>query len=143
MRAPVTPLPRAAAGFTLIEVILAFALLALALTLLLSTLGGASRQVHAAAAESRAALHAESLLARFDGGELLAPGTQDGTFEQGRYRWQLDVQPFPDPLKDPASTPQQPGAPQLLALDLVVRWGEGGPRQQLRVQSLRYVAPPQ
>lgn len=133
---------RREAGFTLIEVILAFALLALALTLLLSTLSGASRQVHDAAASSRAALHAESLLAGFDGGETLAPGVQDGTFEQGRYRWRLDVQPFPDPLKDPAGTPQQPGAPQLLALDLDVRWGDGGPRQRLQVQTLRYVLPP-
>jgi general secretion pathway protein I len=131
------------AGFTLIEVILAFALLALALTLLLSTLSGASRQVHDAADASRAALHAESLLATFDGGDLLAPGTQDGSFEQGRYRWRLEVQPFADPLKDPGSTPRSPGAPELLALDLEVRWGEGGPRQRLHVQSLRYVQPPQ
>ncbi len=135
--------PRARhAGFTLIEVILAFALLALALTLLLSTLSGASRQVHDAAAASRAALHAESLLATFDGGAPLAAGVEEGEFEQGRYRWRLDVRPFPDPLKDPASTPQQPGAPVLLAFDLAVRWGEGGPRQQLQVHGLRYVLPP-
>ena len=51
-------------GFTLIEVIIAFALLALALTLLLGSLSGAARQVRNANDAGRAALHAQSLLAQ-------------------------------------------------------------------------------
>ena len=50
-------------GFTLIEVIIAFALLALALTLLLGSLSGAARQVGQADVRSRATLYAQSLLA--------------------------------------------------------------------------------
>ena len=44
-------------GYTLIEIIVAFAILALGLTLLLGTLSGATRQVRAAGDAGRAALH--------------------------------------------------------------------------------------
>ena len=49
-------------GYTLIEVIVAFAILALGLTLLLGTLSGAARQVRWADEAGRASLHAQSLL---------------------------------------------------------------------------------
>ncbi len=55
-------------GFTLLEVIVAFALLALALSLLLGSLSGASRQVRDSADSSRATLHAQSLLAQLGAG---------------------------------------------------------------------------
>ena len=87
---------RAARGFTLIEVMVAFAVLALALTLLLGTLSGASRQVRWADDAGRAALHAQSLLDQTGVGEVLQPGQSDGDFEDGRYRWSLQVEPWRD-----------------------------------------------
>ncbi len=108
-------------GFTLLEVIVAFALLALALSLLLGSLSGASRQVRDSADSSRATLHAQSLLAQLGAGEALQPGRQQGSFEGDRYQWQLDVVPFADPLA--ARAQLDPGAPQLLDVRLAVRWG--------------------
>ncbi|PZQ31129.1 type II secretion system protein XpsI [Pseudoxanthomonas japonensis] len=108
-------------GFTLLEVIVAFALLALALSLLLGSLSGASRQVRDSADSSRATLHAQSLLAQLGAGEALQPGRQQGGFEGDRYQWQLDVVPFADPLA--ARAQLDPGAPQLLDVRLAVRWG--------------------
>ncbi len=61
-REPLASAARCRRGYTLIEVIVAFALLALALTLLLGTLSGATRQVRWAGDAGRAALHAQSLL---------------------------------------------------------------------------------
>ncbi len=110
-------------GFTLLEVIVAFALLALALTMLLGALSGASRQVRQSADGSRATLHAQSLLAQLGVGEALRPGTQEGSFEGGRYRWRLDVAPFADPLA--ARAQLDPTSPQLMDVRLQVRWGEG------------------
>ena len=49
-------------GYSLLEVIVAFAVLALALTLLLGSLSGASRQIKQADLRSRAVLHAQSLV---------------------------------------------------------------------------------
>ena len=125
-------------GFTLLEVIVAFALLALALSLLLGSLSGASRQVRDSADSSRATLHAQSLLAQLGAGEALQPGRQQGGFEGDRYQWQLDVVPFADPLA--ARAQLDPGAPQLLDVRLAVRWG-GERGQAMEWRTLR-LAPP-
>ena len=128
-----------ATGFTLTEVIVAFAILALALTLLLGTLSGAARQVRWAAEAGRAALHAQSLLDQTGVGEPLQPGQREGEFEDGRYRWSLQVEPWYDPGAQ-ATGLVDPVAPRLMHLTLAVQWGEGGPRQRLQLQSLRLVA---
>ena len=128
------------AGYTLIEVIVAFGVLALGLTLLLGTLSGATRQVRNADLAGRAALHAQSLLDQVGVGEVLQPGRRDGEFEDGRYRWVLDVQPFRDPGA-PAAAATTPGAPRLLQLELTVQWGDNPRSERLRLQSLRLVAP--
>lgn len=133
--------PRGERGYTLIEVIVAFAVLALALTLLLGILTGATRQVRWADEAGRAALHAQSLLDQTGVGEALQPGHEEGEFEEGRYRWSLAVEPYRDPSAQQGPQPVDPGAPQLLRLELLVQWGEGGPRQRLQLQSLRLVRP--
>lgn len=131
---------RVQGGYTLIEIIVAFAILALGLTLLLGTLSGATRQVRQAGDAGRAALHAQSLLAEF--GEFPQPGARDGELEGGRYRWRLEVAPWTDPA--PRSGPQRidPNAARLLRLQLQVEWGEGGPSRRVQAASLRLVVPP-
>ena len=129
-------------GYTLIEVIVAFAILALGLTLLLGTLSGAARQVRWADDAGRASLHAQSLLDTLGVGEALQPGHRDGRFEDGRYRWSLDIAPYRDPLLPPTVATTDLGAPRLLQLSLLVQWGKGNdPRQRLSLQSLRLVTP--
>ncbi|MEO6104076.1 MAG: prepilin-type N-terminal cleavage/methylation domain-containing protein [Pseudoxanthomonas sp.] len=124
-------------GFTLIEVVVAFALLALALTFLLGSLSGAARQVRIASDSSRATLHAQSLLAQVGVGEPLQPGRRQGNFDAGRYHWVLDVAPYVDPLRSPSPL-SNPSAPRLLQLTLAVDWGKA-PGQQMRWQTLRLV----
>ena len=131
--------PRGQRGYTLIEVVVAFALLAFAMTLLLGSLTNATKQVRSSSDFGRAALHAQSLLDQAGFGEALAIGQRDGELEDGRYRWEMNVTPFRDP-----AAPRQPqilGAPQLLQLELTMRWGKRGPRETLRVQSLRLMTP--
>jgi len=127
-------------GYTLIEVLVAFAVLAGALTLLLGILTGASRQVRWADQAGRAALHAQSLLDQAGIGEPLQPGQREGDFEDGRYQWTLAVEHWRDPAVPPPAT-LDPGAPRLMRLQLDVRWGDGGPRERLRLESLRLVTP--
>lgn len=129
-------------GYTLVEVLVAFAILALALTLLLGTLSGASRQVRWADDAGRAALHAQSLLDDTGVGTTLQPGRDDGEFEDGRYRWTLEVSPYEDPLLPPGM-PADLAAPQLLQLTLQVRWGndDDDPARRLQLQTLRLVRP--
>lgn len=127
-------------GFTLLEVIIAFAVLALALTLLLGTLSGSAREVRASADAGRAAMHAQSLLDQVGVGEALRPGSRDGEFEDGRYRWNLSIGRYVDPARRARDT-IEPGAPQLMLLALHVEWGDGGPRERLDLQSLRLAQP--
>lgn len=124
-------------GYSLIEVIVAFALLALALTLLLGTLSGASRQVRRADDAGRATLHAQSLLATVGTGEVLKPGSRQGEFDDGRYRWSLQVEPWSDPTL--VGRPVAPSANRLLELVLTVQWGDGAPRDRVELRTLRLV----
>jgi general secretion pathway protein I len=127
-------------GYTLIEVVVAFALLAFGMTLLLGSLTNATKQVRSSSDFGRAALHAQSLLDQAGVGEALAVGQRDGRVDDGRYRWEMNVTPYRDPTAPPRQ-PQVLGAPQLMQLELTMRWGKGGPRETLRLQSLRLVTP--
>ena len=133
MRRPAAP--RRQRGYSLLEVIVAFALLALALGLLLGTLSGATRQVRWSGDAGRAALHAQSLLDTVGVGQALEPGRVEGEFEDGRYRWSLEVSPW----TEGAAPPTRPGAARLLELALTVQWGDGGPRERLQLRRLRLV----
>jgi general secretion pathway protein I len=142
--------PHSQRGFTLIEVIVAFAVLALALAIVLGTLSNAARQVRWSDQAGRAALHAQSLLDDIGVMEALAPGHREGAFEEGRYRWALEVAPWREPAARGEVSPPQPvdpAAPRLLRLALDVRWeeagtaGENDARTHLHLESLRLVRP--
>ena len=133
---------RNAAGFTLIEIIVAFGILALGLTLLIGTLSGATRQVRQAGDAGRAAMHAHTLLAQH-ASALQAPVSRDGELEEGRYRWQLQVTPWQDPTPRTGAVRTDPGAARLLHVQLDIEWAAGGPQERLQVASLRLALPPQ
>ena len=128
-------------GYTLLEVIIAFALLALAMALLLGTLSGSARQVRWSADAGRAALYAQSLLDQVGVAEPLSPGQQSGDFEEGRYRWTLGVAQWRDRAAAAARQPVDIGGPQLFEITLAVEWGDGGPAQRFQLRSLRSAQP--
>jgi len=111
-------------GYSLLEVIVAFAVLALALTLLLGSLSGASRQIKQADLRSRAVLHAQSLLAVTGVVEPLQDGERSGEWEDGRYRWQLQVAPYQEPRTDALPVAETVAGPRLAQLTLQVSWGD-------------------
>ncbi|MEF9979074.1 MAG: type II secretion system protein [Thermomonas sp.] len=130
------------AGFTLIEIIVAFAVLALGLTLLIGTLSGATRQVRQAGDAGRAGLHAQTLMAEY-ASALQKPASFDGELDEGRYRWQLRATPWQDPTPRAGPARTDPGAARLLHVQLDIEWAEGGPQERLEVSSLRLVLPAQ
>jgi general secretion pathway protein I len=125
-------------GFTLIEVIVATALLALGLTLLLGSLTGAVRQVRGAEDAGRVSLYAQSLLAQVGVGAPLQPGEQDGSWDEGRYQWQLQVRPFRDPAQR-RDAPVTAGNPRAMELVLRVRWDQQGQPAVREWRGLRLV----
>ena len=136
-------------GFTLLEVMLAFVLLAAALGLLLGMLSRGLRQVTQSQGESEATLYAQSLVDQMGALEPIHPGRSDGDFGGGRYHYQLEISEIPDPAATPPapdSTPagnaQKPiGAPVLYRIALEVSWGAAEPAQRLRFLTLRARTP--
>lgn len=127
-------------GYTLLEVIVAFALLAVALTLLIGILGNAARQVRGADDAGRAALYAQTLIDQVGVGEPLVAGERDGEFEQGRYRWQLRIAPWRDATIAAQQQPATTVAPRLFEITLAMEWDDAGPGQRLQLRSLRTTA---
>jgi general secretion pathway protein I len=138
-------------GFTLIEVLVAFALLAIGLGLLLAILSDGVRSVASSSQSTQATLYAQSLLTTLGSDHRLKPGHSQGAFDNGRYRWTLDIKPFKPPAPPPAPPSAQgnPYADQgvqavadniLLRVLLQMQWGPRGD-QSLRVDTLRAYAP--
>lgn len=128
-------------GFSLIEVVLAFVLLAVSLGILVAILGGGLAQVRQASDASEATLLAQSLLDEVGVLEPIAPGRRQGTSGDRRYRWTLTVAEAPDPAPPPdlplAPAAEAPEAPVLYRIDVVVGWGEGEYARQLAFATLR------
>ena len=123
-------------GYTLIEVIIAFALLALALVVLLAALSRSTRQIHQSEWLAKATLHAQTLLAQQGTSTRLRLQRQSGTLDHGQFQWTLITQRYHDPLTS-AQLSADNTTPQLIELILQVRW-EGEPQQGLTWRTLRY-----
>jgi general secretion pathway protein I len=84
------------AGFTLVETLVALAILGIALPVLLASLGNALRQTKESEARLVAASYAESLLASAGVEKPLQIGQTQGEFDAG-YHWALSVAPYEEP----------------------------------------------
>jgi general secretion pathway protein I len=87
-------------GFTLIEVVVAFAILALSLGALYESFGGSLRRSAAASKRELAALRAESLLAEFRGSDGHAPAPRSGRDKNEGMEWRIVSKPYPAEIAD-------------------------------------------
>lgn len=118
------------AGFTLVEVIVALAILALGIGGLISMISRSLQQTAAAARATEASSLAQSVLARL-GTELpIKMEEQTGEFPNG-YRWTLRTSPYGD-LKEREEWPI--GA---YMVSTEVGWIEGGQRRAYVLDTLR------
>lgn len=118
--------PRRARGFTLIELVTAFVVFALAFGVLMEIATSSMRAARRSAAYTQAALLAQSRLDVVGVGEPLRDGRDNGRFNPD-YDWELDVRKIEAP---PASDGTlESGIVDLYRVELVVRWRDG-PREQ-------------
>ncbi len=85
------------AGFSLLEVLVAFAILALVGTALFRLFSGGLGNAAAADEYSRAVLVAESVLAETASVQPLREATTQGTADDGRVEWTAQVAPYAAP----------------------------------------------
>ena len=106
-RAPGSAAARAASaevlirGFSLLEVLVAFVILALVATALFRLFGGALNNASAADEWSRALLLAETRLAVAANASPLREATEQGTEKDAPLRWQTKVEPYTTPDTPP------------------------------------------
>lgn len=122
-------------GFSLLEILVAFSVLAIALGVLMRVFGGAARAAGVTEEYARAVVAAESLLADVGVGRPLVVGASEGRLGD-EFRWILRVAPYPVPGMEDSALPLR-----LYAVDVSVVWGEGegGEPREVTLSSLRLV----
>jgi general secretion pathway protein I len=128
-----TPRPRQR-GFSLLEVIAAIAVLAIAFAALMQVAGSSLSLTARANERTQAALRARSLL---DGAFVMEPvqeGASDGRFDD-TYRWRMNVTRYQPPGDMPAGDDGAAGG--MYRLDLDVMWGPEGSERHARFSTLR------
>lgn len=138
----------AARGFTLIEVLAAIALLAIAFAVGLGALGKSAQNAGHAAALDTAVEHAQSLFAEQGLTAPLKNENLTGRFEDG-MRWTLKVHALPKPAQGATAAVQlrqgsammaQAASVDLYQIDATVQYGAG---RSLRLSTQRAQAMPQ
>lgn len=104
-------------GFTLVEILVAFAILALTLAAVMQALSGGLRILSTSDAHSIALRIAETRLA--EAGRSMPLESSVETGEDGRYRWRLEITPY-DGKAGPGSA-----IPSAYTVRVSVSWGGG------------------
>lgn len=125
-------MPRAGheAGFTLVEVIVALAILSVGLSTLLGVISNSLRQTAHAERMAAAGSLAQSLLAEVGTERPIKPEERDGQFPNG-FRWHLKMHPYGD-VKEREEWPVG-----VYAVSAEVEWEDGAQRRSYALTTLR------
>lgn len=116
-------------GLTLLELLVAFVIMAMALGMLYKASGSSARNIGETASYQRAVFLAESLLASRD--VVPAEGWNE-TGQSAGFSWQVRTQPYATPASQ-----SNRAAPLLHALDISVAWKERDRARQIELHTLR------
>lgn len=121
---------RASRGFSLLEVLVAFTILAMLLGALFQVFSGGLRAAHSGDRYTRATVIAQSQLAALGAEQPLQEGVFSGTTGDA-YHWRVSVGPYlDDQLSVVASMPQP------LTVRVEVFWEEGGTARAVSLTSI-------
>ena len=114
-------------GFSLLEVLVAFAILALTLGVLMNIFSGGLRNLGDGQQYTRAVLYAQSKLSEIGITQPFVPGEITGEFIGG-YRWSARTTPV---ALSPGSNLS------LYQVDVTVKWGEGSAQRAVSLHTLK------
>ncbi len=113
-------------GFSLLELLVAFSIMAMSLGLIYKAMGAGVRNVGDLTLHQQASMLAESLLNSRD--SVTDQGWNEGG-EYAPFTWRINSQPF-------ASVTNAPEAPPLHQIQIVISWPDGVRPKQLEIQTL-------
>jgi general secretion pathway protein I len=119
------------AGFTLVEVIVALAMLSVGLSVLLWMISNGLGRTEAAERMAAAGSLAQSLLAEVGTEIAIKPEQRDGLYPNG-YRWHLKMLPHGDSRR----SDERPV--QLYRISAEIEWGEGAEQRSFALSTLRF-----
>ncbi len=119
---------RRVGGFSLLEILVAFAIMALSLGALYKVMGNSARQAGHLSGQEGAVLLAESLLSAYS--TVPAEGVRDSGTSAG-YQWQVRSAPYPTPANSDAR------AAKVHELQATVQWADGTRTRSFQLASLR------
>ncbi|WP_409363663.1 prepilin-type N-terminal cleavage/methylation domain-containing protein [Bradyrhizobium sp. AUGA SZCCT0051] len=117
------------AGFTLVEIIVALAILSAGLSLVLGMISSALQRTASAEKMATAGSIAQSLMAKVGTEVPVGREEREGKYPDG-YRWRVRMQPL-------AEANQGEGRLGLYALSTEVEWGEGADARSFALTTLR------
>lgn len=116
-------------GLSLLELLVAFAIMAIALGMLYKASGSSARSVGEVASYQRAMSLAEALLALRD---AVPPEGWNETGQSASFVWKIHSQPYATPASQGNTA-----APLLHAVEMVVEWSEGDRLRRVQLHTLR------
>ncbi len=122
-------------GFTLLELLVAFVILSVAVGTLLHTFGQSLRNTALAEDYTLATLHAQSLLAHVGVEPPLSVGVYQGVFDE-QFEWQVAIERYVDP-EAPVDIETPGFAVNLYHVEVRVSWADGPQNRQIELQTLR------
>ena len=128
-------------GFSLLEVIVAFAIAAISLSVLGQIFGQGARHLALSRDYTVATTMAGTLLAEYGNiKDLTARSFSEST---DRFRWEIDIQPYFTEEQVLDEVPRPAGVPKarlsLMQVDVTVAWDRRGKSRSVSLSSLRVV----
>jgi general secretion pathway protein I len=118
------PSPQAQRGFSLLELLVAFTIMAMSLGLIYKAMGTSARNAGDISTRQQALMLADALLQSRDA--VTGQGWSE-TGTHGRFAWQASTAPW---------GPASPGLLPLHQLNIVVSWADGTATRQITAQTL-------
>ncbi|WP_394752044.1 prepilin-type N-terminal cleavage/methylation domain-containing protein [Crenothrix sp.] len=121
-------------GFSLLEILIAFTILAFSLTILLRIFSTGVNSAVMSEEYTAAVQIAESLMAK-TGVESKPKNGQTSGVENDKYRWEVSVSPF----NFVVGKFQMKSTAELFKVDAIVSWGDDDNDRQVRLTTLKLV----
>ena len=125
-------------GFTILEVLVAFTLLAITFGTVMEIIAGSSKNTIKASRNTKTALLAQSKMDELGLQEKLEEGTTYGDFDENTS-WQLEIVPYDAPYEGDYN--QDFSAVELMDITLTITTEFGRKQQDVKFHTLRAITP--